>query len=171
MLMKIVREINKSFLGMIMNAYVTCLLLSTATLYSFYTILFQRNRWEIYLFCAAAACAAFLSIMRLIWHTNYGHGLSVSMKKCVYHLDRLKYTNNEFGMDEIQLLKQDFRHYCEAPVTPFSAFTVSTNTMLGAYGTIITYLIVLLQFKVSEKPDSDNTSQINSNATMNSSKI
>ena len=39
----------------------------------------------------------------------------------------------------------------DSPITPLSAFSVSTSTLLSSFGTIITYLIVLLQFKVSEQ--------------------
>ena len=72
------------------------------------------------------------------------------MKNCIYHLERFKIRKGGVDEDDFQLLKDDLRYYCEDPITPFSAFSVSTNTLLGAFGTIVTYLIVLLQFKVSE---------------------
>ena len=65
-------------------------------------------------------------------------------------------------------MKEELKYYCEAPITPLSAFSVSTSTLLGALGTIITYLIVLLQFKVSELPgDTQERQEHNSTNTTN----
>ena len=155
-LTRIVKQMNESFAGMIMNTYFTCLVLTIATLYSSSTILFNRNHTELLFFSAGAFSVANLSFARLVGITNCGHSLAVSMKKCVYHLDRFRSKNKECQLEEIQLLKEDLRCYSEAPITPCSAFSLSMSTLLGAYGTIITYLIVLLQFKVSEPHSSDN---------------
>ena len=164
-LARIVKEMNESFAGMIMNTYFMCLLLSTATLYSSSTILFNRDHTEMCFFAAGAFSIALLSLSRLIWITDGAHSLAVSMKKCVYHLDRFKFRNKHCEVEEIQLMKEDLRGYSEAPITPYSAFSLSTSTMLGAYGTIITYLIVLLQFKVSEPHSSDDATENNCTTT------
>ena len=91
--------------------------------------------------------------------TGCGHSLSLSMKKCIHQLERFKFSKGGVDDDDFQLLKEELRYYMEAPITPLSAFSVSTSTLLGAFGTIVTYLIVLLQFKVSEEPSGETTGQ------------
>ena len=151
-LLEVVKEMNISLPGMIVNTYFSCLVVATATLYNSSTILFDRNHDILYLLSIANLCISTLTISRLVWLTDGGHKLSLSMKNCTYHLERFKSTKGGVDEDDFQLLKEELKYYGEAPITPFSAFSVSTNTLLGAFGTIVTYLIVLLQFKVSE-PD------------------
>ena len=148
-LLQVVKEMNISLPGMIVNTYFSCLVVATATLYSSSTILFDRSHDVLIILSIANLCISTLTISRLVWLTDGGHRLSLSMKNCIYHLERLKITKGGVDEDDFQLLKEDLRYYCEDPITPFSAFSVSTNTLLGAFGTIVTYLIVLLQFKVS----------------------
>ena len=149
-LLEVVKEMNISLPGMIVNTYFSCLVVATATLYNSSTILFDRNHDILYLLSIANLCISTLTISRLVWLTDVGHKLSLSMKNCTYHLERFKITKGGVDEDDFQLLKEELKYYGEAPITPFSAFSVSTNTLLGAFGTIVTYLIVLLQFKVSE---------------------
>ena len=149
-LLQVVKEMNISLPGMIVNTYFSCLVVATATLYSSSTILFDRSHDVLIILSIANLCISTLTISRLVWLTDGGHRLSLSMKNCIYHLERLKITKGCVDEDDFQLLKEELRYYSEAPITPFSAFSVSTNTLLGAFGTIVTYLIVLLQFKVSE---------------------
>ena len=148
-LIKVVETMNVSFSGLIMNTYFNCLITTTATLYTSSTVLFTREVKALILSACTFSIACLMS-SRLIWLTYCGHDLSKSMKKCARHLDRLKLTEKGDDWDDIQLLKQDLRYCSESPLTPVSAFSLSTSTLLGAYGTIVTYLIVLLQFKVSE---------------------
>ena len=151
-LIKVVKTINTSFAGIIMTTYFNCLLQTTSQLYTASTILFNREVTALILLSAASFSTACLMCCRLFWLTCSGHGLSTSMKKCAHQLERFKLTKKDEDLDELQLLKQDMRYYSESPITPESAFSLSTSTLLGAYGTIVTYLIVLIQFKVSEKP-------------------
>ena len=72
------------------------------------------------------------------------------MKECSYQLDWLKFKKKESDDDGIDLLKQDMKYWCESPISPFTAFSVSPSSFIGVCGVITTYLIVLLQFKVSE---------------------
>ena len=151
-LIKVVKTMNTSFAGLILVTYFNCLLQTTSQLYTASTILFNREVKALILLSAASFSVACLMCCRLFWLTSSGHGLSTSMKKCAHHLEKLKRTKKDDDWDEIQLLKQDLRYYSESPITPEPAFSLSTSTLLGAYGTIVTYLIVLIQFKVSEKP-------------------
>ena len=166
-LIEIIKEMNVSLTGIIVNTYLICLIVATGTLYSSSTILFQRS-FALILFSASCFCISLLTINRLIWLTYFGHQLSSSMKNCSYQLQRLKITTRDVDEQEFQLLKEELKYYCEAPITPLSAFSVSTSTLLGALGTIITYLIVLLQFKVSEQPgDTQERQEHNTTSTSN----
>ena len=150
-----------------MNTYLICLIVATGTLYSSSTILFQRS-FSLILFSASSFCISLLTINRLIWLTAFGYQLSMSMKNCSYHLQRLKIAERDVDKEGFQLLKEELRYYSEAPITPLSAFSVSTSTLFSAFGTIITYLIVLLQFKVSELPgDTQERQEHNTTNTTN----
>ena len=150
-LIKVVKAMNTSFAGLILVTYFNCLLQTTSQLYTASTIFFNREVTALILLSAASFSVACLMCCRLFWLTLSGHGLSTSMKKCANQLERFKLTKkDDDDWNEIQLLKQDLGYYSESPITPKSAFSLSTSTLLGAYGTILTYLIVLIQFKVSE---------------------
>lgn len=73
------------------------------------------------------------------------------MKACAHTLDRipLKRFNGD-KLDTIKLLKKDLKDYGHSPINPFSAFSLSNSTLLGTFATILTYLIVLVQFKAAE---------------------
>ena len=55
--------------------------------------------------------------------------------------------------DDVQLLKQDLKYYSESPINPLSAFSLSNGTLIATSATIITYLIVLIQFMAAENPN------------------
>lgn len=150
MLIKIVKKLDRSFAAMITNTYFTCILVATLTLYSASTILFDMGKKELILSSCACLSIAILALFRLCRITYCGYTLTEAMKECVYLLDRCKFKDKAMESDELQLLRQEIRYYSESPINPFSAFSVSTSTLVGAFGTIVTYLIVLLQFKVSE---------------------
>ena len=164
-LIKTVKKINTTFEGILMNTYFVCVLGATCNFYSSTTILFNRKYWELYLLSAAYFAIALLNISRLVWVTSYCHNLVRSMKKCAHHLDRFLAKNVENNTKDVQLLQQELRYYSEAPINPFSAFDVSTSTFVGTFGTIITYLIVLIQFKVSEKTSTDDDANNNTETT------
>ena len=52
-------------------------------------------------------------------------------------------------------MKQDIKDKAISPITPFSAFSLSNSTLIGTFATILTYLIVLIQFKAAENQDKD----------------
>jgi hypothetical protein len=150
MLIKTVKKLDKSFAPMITNTYFSCTLLATTTLYSSTGILFNNAEKELILSCAASLAVAVLAIVRLFRITQCSYMLSEEMKECAHLLDRFKFNNGETDENDVGLLRQDLRYHSASPINPFSAFSVSTSTLVGTFGTIVTYLIVLLQFKVSE---------------------
>ena len=149
-LIKAVKKMDMSFAAMITNTYFSCILLATATFYSSSTMFFDTSKKELILSSTASLSMALLCLFRLCWITYCGHILMRAMRTCAYHLDKFKFINARIDADDVQNLKQDLRHYSESPINPFLAFTVSTSTLVGTIGTIITYIIVLLQFKISE---------------------
>ena len=81
------------------------------------------------------------------------------MQKSVYLLERYRFTESDVDMEEVDLLRRDLRYHAESPINPFSAFTLTSSNILGACGTIITYIIVLLQFKIAEQGTIDCNSE------------
>ena len=149
-LVEVVKKLDNTFAGMVTNTYFICILITTGAIYSSTSIFLGEFRTSLLLFSASMLSVACLCIARLIWITSFGQNLSNTMKECGYHLDRFKFYDKKIEEKEIELLRQDVKYHSESPITPFSCFSLSNNTLLGALGTIITYLIVLLQFKVSE---------------------
>ena len=146
-----VKKLSVTFSGMIMNTYFVCVLVTTCAIYSSSSIILLREfTTGLLLYSASMFLVACLYIGRLVWLTSVGQNLSNSMKKCGYHLDRFKPNDKKMDERELDLLRQDIRYHSESPIAPFSFFTLSNSTLLGAFGTIVTYLIVLLQFKISE---------------------
>ena len=149
-LLKIVKQIDASFAGMITNTYFVCMFEATATLYTALTIVFAPYSNSLML-CSTGVCSvAILCIFRLYLITNSAHDLSLSMRYCSNELDTYTFKKKDLDVHVIELLRQRMRCNSESPITPFSAFSVSTSTLVGVSGVITTYLIVLLQFKVSE---------------------
>ena len=146
-----VKKLSVTFSGMIMNTYFVCVLVTTCAIYSSSSIILLREfTTGLLLYSASMFLVACLYTGRLVWLTSVGQNLSNSMKKCGYQLDRFKSNDNKMDERELDLLRQDIRYHSESPIAPFSFFTLSNSTLLGAFGTIVTYLIVLLQFKISE---------------------
>ena len=146
-----VKNLRVTFSGMIMNTYFVCVLVTTCAIYSSSSIILLREfTTGLLLYSASMFLVACLYIGRLVWLTSVGQNLSNSMKKCGYQLDRFKPNDKKMDERELDLLRQDIRYHSESPIAPFSFFTLSNSTLLGAFGTIVTYLIVLLQFKISE---------------------
>ena len=149
-LLKIVKQIDASLAGLITNTYFVCMFEATATLYTALTIVFAPYSHSLML-CSTGCCSvAILCIFRLYLITNSVHDLSLTMRYCSDELDTYTFKKQDSDVHVIELLRQRMKCNSESPITPFSAFRVSTSTLVGVSGVITTYLIVLLQFKVSE---------------------
>ena len=149
-LLKITKQLDASFAGLITNTYFVCIFEATATLYTALTVVFAPYSNSLML-CSTGCCSmAILCIFRLYLITNSVHDLSLSMRYCSNELDTYNFKKKGLDAHVIELLRQRMKCNGESPITPFSAFSVSTSTLVGVSGVITTYLIVLLQFKVSE---------------------
>ena len=60
---------------------------------------------------------------------------------------------DDFSFSYIKMLKQDLKDKSVSPISPFGAFSLSNSTLIGTFATILTYLIVLIQFKAAENQD------------------
>ena len=165
-LIKIVKKLDGSLAPMITTTFFSCIFVATLTLYNSMSVLFGVSNKELILSSAATLGVAILSISRLCRITQCSYELTKEMKECAYRLERFKFKKDGTDQNEVELLKQDLRYHCESPIAPFSAFSVSTSTLVGTFGTIVTYLIVLLQFKVSE-PQKDDVKRVKSVLTKN----
>ena len=98
----------------------------------------------------------FLSILRLSYYTKAGQYLATSMDGCVETLRDIQMNKlDDVNFSRIKVIKQDLKDMSVSPITPFAAFSLSNSTLVGTFATILTYLIVLIQFKASENQDND----------------
>jgi len=163
-LVKTVQKLDTSIGGMVLNTYASCLLLSTATLYVGSSIFF--NNCIHYCTCfytLGSVSIAVLSLVRLFYLTNSGQNLTISMKKSLQTLNRVDMEHDNSGCHtqkermliskNMELLKTELKDQSDSPINPCSAFSLSSGTLLGTFANIITYLIVLIQFKAAEKKE------------------
>ena len=68
---------------------------------------------------------------------------------------------------EVSLLLERLRD--SSTMKPFAMFTVTRSAFLGAFGTVLTYLVVLIQFKVAEQTSGTTTN--NSTNSTNSTSL
>lgn len=149
-LIKVIKKMDTALAPMIANTYFTCMLVATGELYLASSVFFYKGKYEVTLLSVAGLSIAWLAIFRVSQITKHGHLLSKLMKKCSYRLDRFPFKDsNNLKSSLFQLLREEFQNNCEEPIAPFSAFTLSFSSLLGFFGSIVTYIIVLLQFRTS----------------------
>ena len=149
-LIESVKLIDNTFAGMIANTFFNCILVSTLALYIASSVIIRDFVLDLFLMSLACLLIFSLCMSRLGRMTLSGHRLMKKMQKSVYLLERYKFMDSEVDKEEVDLLRRDLRYHAESPINPFSAFSLTSSNLLGACGTIITYIIVLLQFKIAE---------------------
>lgn len=156
-LLKITRKIDKSFEGIILNTYINCLIQATSTLYAGSSFFFNKLEGvQNYILTPFCFLLTFLSILRLLHYTKAGQYLATSMEECTETLKDIQMISpDEMNFNCIKVLKQDMKDKAASPINPFSAFSLSNSTLIGTFATILTYLIVLVQFKAAENQDKD----------------
>ena len=98
----------------------------------------------------------FLSILRLLYYTKAGQYLATSINECVETLRDIQMTKfRDANYYSIGIIRQDLKVIAVSPITPCATFSLSNSTLVGTFATILTYLIVLIQFKASENQDND----------------
>ena len=156
-LLKITRGIDKSFEGIILNTYINCLIQATSTLYAGSSFFFNKfDGYQMYILTPFCFLLTYLSFLRLLYYTKAGQYLATSMDECVETLKDLQMLRaDDVNSNHIKILKQDMKDKAASPINPFSAFSLSNSTLIGTFATILTYLIVLIQFKAAENQDKD----------------
>ena len=116
---------------------------------------------------------AFGNIHKLLRLTKYSNSLQRSLVDLKNNLNDVlnkaldplssgySEKESEIYCQKIWIFKQELQ-VINSPLSPFSAFDVSNRTLISSFATIVTYLIVLIQFKVSEF-DNDVNHQIGNN--------
>ena len=156
-LFKITRLIEKAFGGIILNTYINCLIQSTSSLYAGSSFFFNNSHGiQVYTMSGVCFLLTFLSILRLLYYTKTGQYLATSMDECVETLTEIQMNNSDDAKcPYLKIMKEDIKDKAISPITPFSAFSLSNSTLIGTFATILTYLIVLIQFKAAENQDKD----------------
>ena len=153
-LLKVTTHIDKTFGGMILNTYINCLLLATVNLYSGSTVFFNKNKntgMGLYLISCVCFLLTTLSILRLICNTSAGQRLASAMSTSAETLSSIQMIRcKDEKSTQLKILKNDLKDKSASPINPFSAFSLSNSTLIGTFATILTYLIVLVQFKAAE---------------------
>ena len=151
-LLKVTNNIDSTFGGMILNTYINCLLIGTTTLYACSSVFFNRSTGiAIYIISGICFLMTLLSLLRLMYHTNAGQSLASAMEESLDALTDIQMIVLEDKMYlHVKLLKEGIKNKCSSPINPFSAFSLSNSTLIGTFATILTYLIVLVQFKAAE---------------------
>ena len=151
-LLDVTKIIDRALQGMILNTYICCLLTATTTLYAASSVFFNRNTgMASYFISFCSFLMTALSSLRLISHTNAGQHLASAMEVCGGKLDEILMIRcKDEQSRKIKILTQNVKDRSTSPIHPFSAFSLSNNTLVGTFATILTYLIVLVQFKAAE---------------------
>ena len=159
-LLDVTKMVDKALQGMILNTYICCLFTATTTLYTASSVFFNKTTGIASYFMAFCSfLMTTLSSLRLIYHTKTGQCLASALEVCGERLDEILMIRcKDLRSRKIKILKQNVKHRSASPIQPFSAFSLSNNTLVGTFATILTYLIVLVQFKAAE--DEANTKAI-----------
>ena len=151
-LLKVTNDIDKTLGGMILNTYINCLLLATTSLYSGSSVFFNKSDGtSVYFITGVCFLITVLSLLRLMYQTNAGQSLASAMEETLETLNEVQMsTLDDRNYRHIKLLKENIKDKSTSPINPFSAFSLSNSTLIGIFATILTYLIVLIQFKAAE---------------------
>ena len=135
--------------------------MSTTNLYVASSVYFNNYENKAACFISGGCIAiTIFSIVRLLSLTNAGQYLASRIKASAHTLDRTQMKKPIDGtLDTVHLLKKDLNDLRYFPINPFSAFSLSNGTLIATFSTILTYLIILIQFKATE--DEEKTTLLN----------
>ena len=158
---KVTKKLNKHFSGILFCCYGGNLFISTLSFYTSILCLCILSFSTVHLGWGLMNGFCFILYMsRLYFVTISGHDLGQSMKSL-----RLEFKSYIIWTEESKMLEihQDENGILrnkidlmndllsnESPISPYGYFSITGGAFLSALTTIITYLIVLIQFKISE---------------------
>ena len=153
-------KFNYIFQGMIFISYTLSLILATTGLFFLVSNIFWLKGFSHGFLTLGIFLQVVIYTGRLYYLTSAGWRLNHSRKKLGLVLDKyiadtdessyLVENADEKGLikTRIELLQKKLS--VDTPITPFDAFNLSTGAFLAASANILTYLIILLQFKMSQ---------------------
>ena len=159
---KTIKKVNKTFAPILFYAYAGNLLIATTAFYTFAKSIFITKFSSMSLSWGILNLVTFtLYMTRLYETTTSGHNLGQNMRL-------LKLSFKHFCVSRRQIWTSnkecsDYEAYQEkleviddlldntSPISPYGYFGMTGGSFLSALATISTYLIVLIQFKTSEK--------------------
>ena len=181
-MLKIISSFDETFSGIVLSLYASALILITSCLYGLASILISFSKLrsqESVIFAGLRGCWCLLiaadnaeKIIRLTKETNHLQNSLTMLKRNLNDILNYDYANDFVGYEhklykiyktKITIFKEELR-LMNSPLSPFNAFNVSNRTIISAFASITTYLIVLIQFKVSEF---DDTTHKYCNITLN----
>ena len=153
-LTNVVTKTNETFGGMIFNTYCTCLLLATISLYGASSVFLTKmtmSKQLIWPFTTAQLILAMMSFLRVYYITNATQNLIRTIKEARISLEHFIDYQDKAQISHIRSLRHHLRTLSDSPITPMSTFSLCNGTLLSTSATVLTYLIILIQFKLSEK--------------------
>jgi hypothetical protein len=167
-MLRITRSFDETFSGIVLTFYASSLILLTICLYGLASIIISFSKLqsqESVIFAALRGSWCLLivggnveKIVRLTKETNdLQNGLTMLKRNLndilnydyINALEKYEHKLIEIYKTKISIFKEEL-HLMNSPLSPFNAFNVSNSTLISAFASITTYLIVLIQFKVSE---------------------
>ena len=160
---KVIKKVNKTFSGILFFAYAGNLLIATTAFYTFAKSLFIIKFSSITFCWGILHLVSFVLYMaRLYESTTSGHNLGKNMYLLRLAFKKYNATNNCFKAhvntrnNGIELYHENLDLVYDlldnsSPISPYGYFGMTRGSFLSALATIATYLIVLIQFKTSEK--------------------
>ena len=145
---------NKTFGGMIFNTYCTCLLLGTISLYGASSLFLPNiaiSKQLIWPFTVAQVLLAIMSFLRVYYITNTAQKMIKIIKKARISLEYFIEYVNTTQIRNTGPLRHQLKVLSDSPITPISTFSLCNGTLLSTSATVLTYLIILIQFKLTEK--------------------
>ena len=157
-----IKKVNKTFAAILFYAYAGNLLIATTAFYTFAKSIFI-SKFSPMTFCwGILNLVSFILYMtRLYESTTAGHNLGQNMTSL---RESFKiYCSSESGIKICNTKHIDDKRYegkieiindlldNSSPISPYGYFGMTGGSFLSALATISTYLIVLIQFKTSEK--------------------
>ena len=153
-LTSVINKTNKAFGGMIFNTYCTCLILSTISLYGASSVFLPNmamSKQLIWPFTVAQLMLALMSFLRVYYITNAAQKMIKVIKKARMSLEYFIECVDTNRLMKLGPLRHQLKILSDSPITPMSTFSLCNSTLLSTSATVLTYLIILIQFKLTEK--------------------
>ena len=164
-LLELTNKIDQSLGGMVLNTFIKSLIIATFSAYAVCSVLLNDynndDYYRDYFMSWQYILLTILPIIRLTYYTNASQCLSTSMRKSANTLNRIVKTRKTGAKKgHIELVMEEIKEKSVSPIKPLSLFSLSNNNLIGTFATILTYLIVLISWKMSEPKQNKELEEI-----------